>query len=109
MRPRVEARQMGIEQLVAVTRRLPRECEERLATRYPVRFGNDDVEYTAEMIGRLADNAMAILVTPSERMDENAIGALPDTVRVIATNSAGFEHIDLAVAKSRQIRVTHTP
>jgi len=100
---------MGIEQLVAVTRRLPRACEDRLAAHYQVRWGDDDVDYTPEVIGRFAENATAILVTPSERMDAAAIGALPGAVRVIASNSVGFEHIDLAAARSRGMRVTHTP
>jgi len=34
---------------------------------------------------------------------------LPPSLRIIATYSVGFDHIDLAAAKARGIRVTNTP
>ena len=37
------------------------------------------------------------------------IGRLLPSLRVIATYSVGFEHIDLAAAKARGIRVANTP
>jgi lactate dehydrogenase-like 2-hydroxyacid dehydrogenase len=51
----------------------------------------------------------AILCIPADRFDTALIEALPDTVKVIATFSVGLEHIDLAAAAARGIKVCHTP
>ncbi len=100
---------MTQKQRVAVTRRLPRICEERLAARYDVRLGDDGVVYTAETLAAHAAGAAALLVTPSEALTAAAIAALPATVKIISTVSVGFEHVDLAAAKARGIRVGNTP
>src|SRR5271155_1219167 len=42
-------------------------------------------------------------------MEAQVLSRLPNTVRVIATFSAGFDHIDLVTASARGIKVTNTP
>jgi lactate dehydrogenase-like 2-hydroxyacid dehydrogenase len=42
-------------------------------------------------------------------MDAGVLSRLPSSVRVIATLSAGFDHIDLAAAAERGMMVTNTP
>jgi len=51
----------------------------------------------------------AILCIPADRFDAALIEALPVSVKVIATFSVGLEHIDLAAAAARGIKVCHTP
>lgn len=51
----------------------------------------------------------ALWITSAQRMDAACINKLPKSVRIIATMSVGFEHIDLEAAKKRGIVVTHTP
>ncbi len=62
-------------------------------------------------IARRASEAGAagILCAPGDRVDSACINALPPSVKVIATFSVGFDHIDLAAAKARGIVVTNTP
>ena len=101
---------MSKQQLVAVTRRMPKACEDRLAGLFAVRLGNDEVaSYSAEDIARHADGAEAIIVWPTEAMNAGAIAALPKSVKVISAMSVGYEHIDLAAAKQHGFRVTNTP
>jgi lactate dehydrogenase-like 2-hydroxyacid dehydrogenase len=100
---------MNKQQLVAVTRRIPQACEDRLAARHTVRFGNDDVVYGLAELVRHAEGADAILVAPTEAMNATVIAALPSRIKVISTMSVGYEHIDIAAAKARGIRVGHTP
>jgi lactate dehydrogenase-like 2-hydroxyacid dehydrogenase len=97
--------------LIAVTRRLPEACEQRLksARNYSVRLGDDDVIYTPEKITQHAAGAVALIVWTTEVVNADVIAALPDTVKVIATVSAGFEHIDIAAARARGVRVTNAP
>jgi lactate dehydrogenase-like 2-hydroxyacid dehydrogenase len=55
------------------------------------------------------DDVDAILCTPADKFDAALIRQLPDAVRVIGTFSVGLEHIDLAAAEARGIKVCHTP
>jgi lactate dehydrogenase-like 2-hydroxyacid dehydrogenase len=66
---------------------------------------------TAETIATLqADPTLrAVLISSRIRLDAAAIATLPAHLRLIATCSAGHEHIDVAAADARGIRVTNTP
>lgn len=95
--------------LIALTRRLAAPCEQRLQARYTVRLGDDDTAYTPERIAQQAEGAAALIVTPAEAFSAAVIAALPPTLKIISCNSVGFEHIDLAAAKAKGLRVTNTP
>ena len=43
------------------------------------------------------------------RLDEGAIGRLPNSIKAIASYSAGLDHIDLPAAAAREIAVFNTP
>lgn len=51
----------------------------------------------------------ALLVSHGQILSCEAISKLPPSLKVIATSSVGFDHIDLTAAKSRGIVVTNTP
>ncbi|MDZ4760506.1 MAG: D-glycerate dehydrogenase [Alphaproteobacteria bacterium] len=53
--------------------------------------------------------AEALLVGLNLRLSAEDLNRLPGGVRVIATSSVGFEHIDVAAARSRGIVVANTP
>jgi len=53
--------------------------------------------------------AQAVLFTNTLPLTADAIAQLPASVRVGATSSVGFDHIDVAAAKARGIMVTNTP
>ncbi len=95
--------------LVVATRRLPRACEERLATDYLFRMGDDDANYSAEALKAHTEGAAGLLVTSADTLDATAINSLPDTIRVVATFSVGYEHIDLEAAAARGLKVCNTP
>jgi len=52
---------------------------------------------------------VGILCAAGDAMNAETIAALPDSVRIIATFSAGTDHIDLKAAAARGIPVTNTP
>jgi len=72
-------------------------------------LNQEDVPRSAEEIITGASTADAILVTPVDRIDANVIERLPASVRMIATFSVGYEHIDLNAAKARKLPVSNTP
>jgi glyoxylate reductase len=93
-----------------VTRRLPAEVEKRLAQTYKARLNADDHAMTREEILAAADDSDALLITPQDRgFATGLMGELPASVRMIATFSVGYEHIDLKTAKARNIAVSNTP
>ncbi|HEY5301333.1 MAG TPA: D-glycerate dehydrogenase [Acetobacteraceae bacterium] len=56
-----------------------------------------------------AHRAEAILFVNTLPFDAALIARLPETVRIGATSSVGYDHIDVAAAKARGIAVTNTP
>lgn len=56
-----------------------------------------------------AHQAEAILFTNTLPLNAAAIAALPASVKVGATSSVGYDHIDVAAAKARGMAVTNTP
>lgn len=51
----------------------------------------------------------AILCNGADRFDATLIKALPPAIKVIATNSVGLDHIDVAAAQARGIEIRNTP
>jgi len=95
--------------ILLVTRRLPAAAEARAARDYQARLNPEDVPRSGADIVRLAQEAVAILCCPADRLDAATIMDLPDTVRVIATFSVGYDHIAVEAAAARGIIVCNTP
>src|ERR1700738_113289 len=95
--------------VLLVTRRLPPAVEGGAARDYDARLTPAEAPPTGADILRLARGATAILCCPAERVDEHTIAALPDSVRVIATFSVGYDHVAVDAAKARGIAVVNTP
>lgn len=68
-------------------------------------------DMTGEEVARAAaeHRAEAILFVNTLPFDASVIARLPDSVRVGATSSVGYDHIDVAAARGRGIAVTNTP
>ena len=82
---------------------------ERARRDYDLDLNEDDHIMGADELVARCQGKDAALVTLTEKFTAEVIGRLPPSLRVIATYSVGFEHIDLAAAKARGIRVANTP
>jgi Lactate dehydrogenase and related dehydrogenases len=51
----------------------------------------------------------SLIVTPRQKMTAEIINKLPSSVKIIATSSVGFDHLDIPAAKARGIALTNTP
>jgi len=71
------------------------------------RFETHDVSITAPVAWPQA--VEALVVTPATRLPAETIATLPSTLRLIASYSVGVDHIDLAAARARGLRVSNTP
>ncbi|MEE8394140.1 MAG: D-glycerate dehydrogenase [Rhodospirillales bacterium] len=92
-----------------VTRRLPEAVEERIGLDYQACLNPKDEVYTPRRLAELSIGRDAILAAAGDNLGPGAIENLSQGIRIIATFSVGYEHIDLETAVSRGIVVTNTP
>lgn len=93
-----------------VTRRLPQDVEARLAKTYQAQRNADDHPMSEAEILKGAEDKDALLITPMDKsFATGIITKLPPSVKIIATFSVGYEHVDIAAARARNIAVTNTP
>ena len=90
-----------------VTRRLPPDVEARAAAEFEARLTGSDLPMS-DVLAQ-ARGADAILTCPGDTFDAALIAELPPSVKVIATFSVGFDHIDVEAASARGIAVCNTP
>jgi glyoxylate reductase len=88
---------------LAYTARLPDPIEHELNERYDARR----IERTD--LGSLEAGVEALVVTPATVLDAATIRSLPASLRLIASYSVGTDHIDVAAATARGLKVTNTP
>lgn len=95
--------------VVLVTRKLPEAVEDRLRRDFDARLNPDDTLYSPDDIIERAQGADAILPCHTEKFTADVIARLPDSVRVIANFSVGYDHVDTEAAKKHGLIVTNTP
>ena len=93
---------------LVITRRIFPEVYERLLPHFEVSGNQDDVlPARADLLARVAD-CDALFVVSSDRVDRELIAAAP-RLRIVASGSVGFNHIDRVACAERGIAVTNTP
>jgi len=90
---------------------LPRDVVERARQEFDalVVEGGDDMTAPEAVDAAARHRAEAILFTNTLPLSADVIAMLPPSVRVGATSSVGFDHIDVAAARARGLVVTNTP
>src|SRR3546814_9261058 len=91
------------------TRRMPPAVEARLLRDYDARLNPDDRVYTSDELAAGAAGADAMLVCSTEKIMAPLVARLPDQLKVIATLSVGYEHIDVAACRTRGIVAANAP
>lgn len=92
-----------------VTRKLPNAVEARLARDYDAETNPIDTILKPDDLVARAKGKDGLLVTPADRLDADLIGRLPSSIRIMASFSVGYDHIDVKAAEARGIAVTNTP
>ena len=94
---------------ILITRRLLKTSEEKASKFFDANINANDELYSQSKLIELSQGCDAILTSLTEKMDEDTINKLPDTIKVISNFAVGFGNIDLEAAKKRGIAVTNTP
>ena len=100
---------MSAQTRLLVTRRMPPNVTARIERDYVATLNEADEPLGRAALVAQAGSHDAILLCASERMSADVIAELADSIRVIATFSVGYEHIDVAAANAKGIIVTNTP
>jgi len=95
--------------ILVVTTRYTKEVEDRIDRDYNVRRNSNQFPFSQEKLLSAAEGADALFITPADRLDSGFFQNVSPTVKIIATYSVGFEHIDLEAAARRKIQVAYTP
>jgi lactate dehydrogenase-like 2-hydroxyacid dehydrogenase len=94
---------------ILVTRRMPPNVEARLVRDYQATLNRDDKLFSSAELPAAAEEHDGILCCSTEKFSADVIAALPECVKILATFSVGYEHIDIPTAAKRGLKVTNTP
>ena len=97
------------EPILVVTTRYTKEVEDRINRNYSVRRSPNQFPFSQQELLSAAEGADALFITPADRLDFAFFQKVSPTVKIIATFSVGFEHIDVEAAARRKIPVAYTP
>lgn len=102
---------MASKPVILVSRKLPPAVEACAARDFDARLNTEDALYAqAGLIAAAVESgAEGLLICPTDKFDARLIANLPEAVKIAASFSVGFDHIDLAAAKARGLMVTNTP
>jgi len=95
--------------ILVVTSRYPKEVEDRIDRDYNARRNPNPGPFSQQALLSAVEGADALFITPADRLDSEFFQKVSPTVRIIATYSVGFEHIDLEAAARRKIPIAYTP
>ena len=94
---------------ILITRRLLRSNEEKASKIFEAKLNLNDELYSQRKLISLSQGYDGILTSLTDKMNEETINKLPDTIKIISNFAVGFGNIDLEATKKRNIVVTNTP
>ena len=94
---------------VLATRHFPPDVEARLSASFDAILNVEDRLYDGPALIKATDGIDGIMCAAGDPLNAETVAALPASVRMIATFSVGYEHVDVAAAAKRKIVVSNTP
>jgi len=94
---------------VAVTRRLPKEVENRMSDLFETTLRSQDTALNQAELKTAIANCDVFVPTVTDDINSGVIAAASPALKLIANFGAGTDHIDVAAAHARGIMVTNTP
>ncbi len=84
---------------ILVTRKLLKDCEDKATKTFEAKLNSNDELYSQSKLIELSQGCDAVLTSLTDKMDEETINKLPETVKVISNFAVGFGNIDLEQQK----------
>src|SRR5271168_4815296 len=107
--PKREGRDDVSKPILVQTELFTADVEARIARDFTTRRVPPDAPSRSKDLLRAAEGADALFISPVDRLDAGFFRRLPASVKVIATFSVGYDHIDLRAAAARSIAIANTP
>jgi lactate dehydrogenase-like 2-hydroxyacid dehydrogenase len=95
--------------ILVVHHNFTKDVEARIARDFTARRVARDSAAVREEVLRAAEGADALFINPPLQLDAEFFRRLPGSVKVIATFSVGYDHIDLRAAAERRMPIANTP
>jgi len=95
--------------VVVVTRSWTPTAQQAISERFDAKLNPTDRILTPAEIVEQCEGATALCPSGFDAIDADLISKLPESVKLIATISAGTQHIDISAATKRGIQVSNTP
>ena len=94
---------------ILITRKLIKDSEDKASKTFTPMFNSNDELYSQSKVIDLSQGCDGILTSLTDKMDQETINKLPESVQILSNFAVGFGNIDLAAAKKKNIVVTNTP
>ena len=94
---------------ILITRKLLKLSEDRALKIFDAKLNSIDELYSQTKLIELSKGCDGILTSITDKIDEETINKLPNTVKIISNFAVGFGNIDLKAAKKKNIIITNTP
>ena len=94
---------------VLITRKLLKSNEERISKLWDAKLNLNDEIYSQNKLIELSKDCDGILCSIVDKIDEETINKLSDSVKIISNFAVGFGNIDIRAARTKNIIVTNTP
>lgn len=94
---------------IIVTRRLPDAVEAEMARMFRAVLRTDDRPMSRPELDTAVGRCEVLVPTVTDRIDSALLAVAGPELRLIANFGVGTDHIDLAAARARGIRVSNTP
>ena len=86
---------------ILITRKLIKDSEDKATKMFEAKLNPNDELYSQAKVIELSQGYDAVLTSLTDKIDEETINKLPDTIKVISNFAVGFGNIDLEAAKKR--------
>ncbi len=94
---------------ILVTRKMTDGAEKKLAENFEVTLNKNDDPIPYEELIKLANQYDGMAVSGWDKFDENFFNNMNGRLKIIATFSVGYDHIDIKSAIEKNIIITNTP
>jgi len=94
---------------ILVTRKMTDEAENKLAENFDVTFNKNDEPIPYDELIKLANQYDGLVVSGWDKFDENFFNQMSGKLKIIATFSVGYDHINIKSAKEKNVVITNTP
>ncbi|KAL7675078.1 hypothetical protein ACOME3_001347 [Neoechinorhynchus agilis] len=94
---------------LVITQQMPKEIVSRLEKHFTVYHHNNELPIPTDVLHREAQGATAIYTLLNTKIDESLLDKAGPSLKMVATMSVGFDHIDVKACRKRGIQLGYTP